>query len=74
MVVPGISGSLMLVLMGSYYIILNAVSEFNIPIIFAVGIGAILGIVIFTKIIEYCLKKFISFLLFNTRFNYWINT
>ena len=60
MVVPGISGSLMLVLMGSYYIILNAVSQFNIPIIFSVGIGAILGIVIFTKIIEYCLKRFPS--------------
>lgn len=60
MVVPGISGSLMLVLMGSYYIILNAVSQFNIPIIISVGIGAVLGIVIFTKIIEYCLKRFPS--------------
>ena len=42
------------------YIILNAVSEFNIPIIFTVGIGAVLGIIIFTKVIEYCLKHFPS--------------
>ena len=60
MVIPGISGSLMLILMGSYYIILNAVSEFNIPIIMSVGIGALLGIILFTKIIEYCLKHFPS--------------
>ena len=58
MVIPGISGSLMLLIMGSYYTVLNAVSTVNLPILTYVAIGAGLGIVTFTKLINLFLKRY----------------
>lgn len=56
MVIPGISGSLLLVMLGEYYNILGFINnQMIIPIAF-VGIGAIIGIVGFAKIINKLLK------------------
>jgi len=57
MVIPGISGSLILLIMGSYHTIIRAISDANLTIIAVVGVGAILGILIFTKIINLFLTK-----------------
>ncbi|MBN1500620.1 MAG: DUF368 domain-containing protein [Spirochaetes bacterium] len=58
MILPGISGSFMLLLMGQYFIILKAVSEFNIFYLSATGLGIIAGLLAFTKILNYLLSKF----------------
>jgi len=57
MIIPGISGSLLLVMLGEYYNILGFINnQMIIPIAF-VGIGALIGIVGFAKIINKLLKS-----------------
>ncbi|MFH1797808.1 MAG: DUF368 domain-containing protein [Candidatus Omnitrophota bacterium] len=57
MIVPGISGSFILVLMGQYALIINALKNlFITPLIFF-AIGASTGILVFSKIIKKCLEK-----------------
>ncbi|RAP33346.1 DUF368 domain-containing protein [Candidatus Marinamargulisbacteria bacterium SCGC AG-439-L15] len=55
MVIPGLSGSLILLLMGSYFIILEAISTTNLSVIAVVGVGAILGILTLSKGMNWCL-------------------
>ena len=57
MVIPGISGSLLLVMMGEYYNILGFVNNRMIIPVALVGIGAIIGIVGFARIIDKLLKS-----------------
>lgn len=66
MLLPGISGSFVLMLIGYYYPIINAIREFtklqnslhNVILLSTAGIGIILGIIIAAKLIEYLLKKY----------------
>ncbi|GAA0123172.1 MULTISPECIES: DUF368 domain-containing protein [Clostridium] len=58
MVVPGISGSFILLLIGLYTTVITAVAEFNIPLLIPIGIGVIIGIIFTTKIIDKLLNKF----------------
>lgn len=58
MILPGVSGSFVLLLLGLYDTMLAAVSNFNIPLLFACGIGAVLGLVTMTKVIETIFNKF----------------
>jgi putative membrane protein len=59
MVLPGISGSFLLILLGNYQLImLEAVSKFNVAILFPVGIGTAIGLTGLSHILSYILKKF----------------
>lgn len=58
MILPGVSGSFVLLLLGLYDPIINAVSDFNIPVLFIVGVGVIAGFVSMTKIIDSMFKKY----------------
>lgn len=72
MVIPGVSGSMMLMLMGYYNPILNEVNDFidnlvqfNVPgllegckVLVPFGIGVAVGIVVIAKIIEIIFQKF----------------
>ncbi len=57
MVIPGISGSLLLVMLGEYYNILGFVNNRMIIPVALVGIGAVIGIVGFARIIDKLLKS-----------------
>ncbi|WP_051251592.1 DUF368 domain-containing protein [Psychrilyobacter atlanticus] len=57
MVIPGISGSLLLVMLGEYYNILGFVNNRMILPVALVGIGAVIGIVGFARIIDKLLKS-----------------
>jgi len=57
MVVPGVSGSFLLILLGEYYNILNFINTMNILPLVIVSFGVGLGILIFSKIINWFLKK-----------------
>ncbi|MRG87255.1 DUF368 domain-containing protein [Salinibacillus xinjiangensis] len=57
MIVPGISGSMLLLIMGTYETIFNAIGEFNLLVIGIFGIGVVIGIVSCTKIIRYFLTN-----------------
>ena len=59
MILPGLSGSFVLVLMGNYQLVMiNAVSDFNLTILLPVGIGAVVGLITFSHLLSWVLKKF----------------
>ncbi len=53
MVLPGISGSFILVLLGSYKTILDAVNEKDLKVIITVGLGTIFGILSFARLLKW---------------------
>lgn len=58
MIIPGISGSMLLLILGEYYNILSFINGIKImPLIF-VGIGIILGIVLCSKLISYLFEHY----------------
>lgn len=57
-VVPGVSNTIILMLLGVYSIYLSSVSSLYLPILIPIGIGVIFGSIIFMKIIKYLLDKF----------------
>lgn len=58
MVIPGISGSFLLLLMGMYSAMQNAFSTLNTPIMFLFVSGTILGVVCVSKTISALLRRF----------------
>ena len=57
MILPGISGSFMLLIMGQYDYVLGAVSQGDLPPIIAVGCGAVVGIIAFSRVLSYLLAQ-----------------
>ena len=58
MILPGISGSFVLLLLGKYDYIISAVSELNIPVLAVFGVGAVIGILAFSHLLSWMYKKF----------------
>jgi putative membrane protein len=58
MILPGISGSFILLLLGAYHTVLEAVSSFKISILLVFMTGAITGLLSFSGLIKYLLDKF----------------
>ncbi len=57
MILPGISGSFILVLFGKYEYIMKAVSELNIPILLVFALGCVIGIVAFSKFLHWLIDN-----------------
>ncbi|MEM9650339.1 MAG: DUF368 domain-containing protein, partial [Bacteroidota bacterium] len=53
MILPGISGAFILVLLGSYKTILDAVHEKDIKIVLTVGLGAVFGLLSFARLLKW---------------------
>ncbi|QLE02272.1 DUF368 domain-containing protein [Galbibacter sp. BG1] len=53
MILPGISGAFILVLLGAYGIILGAINTRDLKTIAIVGVGAIFGLLSFSKLLKY---------------------
>ncbi|MCH1402631.1 MAG: DUF368 domain-containing protein [Schleiferiaceae bacterium] len=60
MILPGISGSFVLLLLGAYATVLSAVSDRNLLIIAYVGIGAVAGLISFTKALKWIFEHYYS--------------
>ena len=58
MVLPGLSGSYVLLLMGNYILIMSAISTMNFKILLPVALGSIIGLLLFVKVISFLLKRF----------------
>lgn len=59
-VIPGISSTVILMLLGIYDVYISAIASFNIKILFFMGIGLFVGGFFFLKIIEFLFKKYKS--------------
>lgn len=58
MILPGISGAFILLLLGKYEFILNALSSFKLDVIAVVGAGAAVGLLSFSNLLSWLLKKY----------------
>lgn len=58
LILPGISGSFMLLALGLYDVTLNAINTLNIPFLIPLALGALIGTVATTKTIEKLLQKY----------------
>lgn len=61
MVVPGLSGSLMLLLLGVYEYIISAISNLNIGILLIFGIGVLLGIYAVSLVMKIAFERYENF-------------
>ena len=57
MILPGISGSFILVLMGKYQYVLEAVNSRDLSILFLVAAGAVFGLIAFSRLLNWLLKR-----------------
>lgn len=57
-VVPGVSSTIILMILGIYPLYLNSVAILYLPVLIPMIIGIVLGSLIFMKIIKYLLEKF----------------
>lgn len=58
MILPGISGSFILVLLGKYYYIMEAVKTLDLKVLLTFACGAVIGIVTFSNVLSFLLRKF----------------
>lgn len=58
MILPGISGSFILLLLGQYKFVLDAVRGLDVISIAALGIGCVVGIVGFSRVLSWLLKHY----------------
>lgn len=58
MILPGISGSFILVLLGSYETVLNAIHQRDLQTIAIIGIGAIVGLLSFSKVLKWTFEHY----------------
>ena len=58
MILPGISGSFILLILGKYQYVLTALTEVNIPVILTFASGALIGIISFSHFLSWLLKNY----------------
>ena len=58
MIIPGLSGSMVLMLLGGYPLALSAVTELKIPFLIVMLLGAVSGFIAGGRLISFMLKKF----------------
>lgn len=60
MILPGISGSFILLLLGMYAPVLDAVKDFNLPILALFALGCVVGILSFSHVLSWLLNNYRS--------------
>lgn len=58
MIIPGISGSFVMLLIGFYGTIISAVADLNFLVLIPFGIGCVIGLFTVAKLIKWLLKKY----------------
>lgn len=57
MIIPGISGSFLLLVLGVYETVISSISNFNLYVLIPFGFGALLGLLLGLKIVKHLLAK-----------------
>lgn len=59
MILPGLSGSFVLILMGNYQLVaIDAINERNFEVLFPVAIGAVVGLLAFSHLLSWVFKRY----------------
>lgn len=57
MILPGISGSFILVILGKYDFIMKAVSDLNVPVLVVFALGCVVGLLAFARFLHWLLAR-----------------
>jgi len=60
MILPGVSGSFLLILLGVYFEIIKAIHLLDLPILATFAVGCILGLLVFVRFLQFIMKKYYS--------------
>ncbi len=60
MILPGISGSFILLLMGMYKVLIHALEEFDIILLMSFSLGCLLGLLAFSHVLSALLRRYES--------------
>ena len=78
MILPGISGSFILLLFSKYEFIINSIKEFKIDVLIVFAMGCIVGLLLFSRFLSYLFKNYkdyvlslLSGFLFGSLFKVW---
>lgn len=59
MILPGLSGSFVLILMGNYELVaIDAINQLRLEILFPMFIGIVIGLILFSHFLSWLIKKF----------------
>lgn len=58
MILPGLSGSFVLIIMGNYALVLGAISSVSLNILFPLALGCAVGLIFFSHVIAWIFKHF----------------
>ncbi len=58
MILPGLSGSYILLLMGNYLLVLSAISTFDFGILGPLMIGIVLGLILFSRLLHWLFENY----------------
>ena len=58
MILPGLSGSFLLLIMKKYDVVLNGIGHFQLNILIPFGLGAVAGLVVFSRFLSWLLSRF----------------
>ena len=59
-VIPGVSSSIILMILGVYTTYLSAIASVNLNILFPMGIGLLIGSILFLRLIQFLFSKYYS--------------
>lgn len=57
-ILPGLSGSFILLILGLYHTVILAIRDFNFHVLATVGLGCAVGLIAFSKILTFLLDRF----------------
>ncbi|MEP0984434.1 DUF368 domain-containing protein [Ekhidna sp.] len=58
MILPGLSGSYILLLMGNYVLVLKAISSLDVNVLIPVALGCFVGLILLSRLLAYLFRKF----------------
>jgi len=58
MILPGLSGSFVLIMMGNYALVLGAISAFSLDILLPLALGCAFGLVVFSHLLAWVFKHY----------------
>ncbi len=58
MILPGLSGSFILILMGNYALVLGAISEFDFSILIPLAAGCAIGLLAFSRVLKWVFERY----------------
>lgn len=58
MILPGISGAFILLLLGKYQFVIEAVGNLNVTVLGILAVGALVGIISFSNVLSWFLRKY----------------